>query len=369
MRIGKITLDGYFNYGNLLQNYALQYALLKYADKVDTIWHSSDNFLPKKFWQWTWKQPIKYLINWKNFRTIFSSGHLGAEMVRQGKFKDWSDRYIHYRKDAKDLQRIANEYDYFITGSDQVWNPYFDDDESLKTNFLMFAPSEKRVSYAASISAPVIPDDKLTICKDGFMGMRTLSLREKDGAELVKRVSGREAEVHVDPTLLLTPAEWDKVSRIPAWYHGGEYILTYFLGARPDATIKKVADEMELPIVNLLDDKVYEHYVTGVDEFLWAIKHASLLYTDSFHGTVFSILYRTPFVVCDRVGDAITEKMGSRIDTLLSHFGLEDRRARRETGYEIPNPANAPDWSKVDDVLMVERKRSKDYFDRIFGKR
>ena len=366
MKIGKITLDGYFNYGNLLQNYALQQILLQYADKVESIWHTEENFLPQCYWQWTWKQPIKYLLNWRNFRTNFINGHNGCEMVRQGKLKDWADRYIHFRKDVKDLRNVVDEYDYFVTGSDQVWNPYFNNDAYIKENFLMFAPSEKRVSYAASISAPSIPENKISLYKEGLAGMHALSLREQAGADLVKEIFGRHAEVHVDPTLLLTPDEWDKVSRVPAWYHGGNYILTYFLGKRPDAIIQKVAKKAGLPIVNILDENVYEHYVTGVDEFLWAIKHASVMYTDSFHGTVFSILYRTPFVVCNRLGNDVTEKMGSRIDNLLKLFNLENRRGTKDNSYTIPSPLDAPDWSKIDSVLEQERNRSAEYFKRVF---
>lgn len=367
MKIGKLTLDGYFNYGNLLQNYALQQVLLQYADTVDTIWHSPYNFMPKSFWKWGWKEPIKYLINWKQFRSKFLSGEYGVEMVRQGKLRDWADRYIHFRHDVSQLKNIAGEYDYFVTGSDQVWNPYFNDTNYLKANFLLFAPSEKRISYAASISSPAIPKEEIPIYKEGFEGMHGLSVREKAGADLVKQISGRDAEVHVDPTLLLTTEEWDKVSRMPSWYHGGKYILTYFLGDRPDAAIQKVAEEAGLPVVNLLDTKVYGHYVTGVDEFLWAIKHASLMYTDSFHGTVFSILYRTPFVVCNRLGDAVTEKMGSRIDTLLGLFGLEDRRGTKDNGYSIMRPTDAPDWSNVDVVLEGERERSRAYMNKMLG--
>lgn len=368
MRIGKITLDGYFNYGNLLQNYALQQVLLRYATKVDTLWHTEDNFLPQTYWQWTWKQPVKYLINWKNFRTDFFSGLIGYEMVRQGKLKDWADRYIYFRKDVKELSKVIDEYDYFVTGSDQVWNPYFNNNAYLQENLLMFAPSQKRISYAASISAPTIPDNQIAIYKEGFAGMRGLSLREQAGANLVKAISGRDAEVHVDPTLLLTPQEWDEVSCVPAWYSGEKYILTYFLGNRPDSIIQSIAKETGLAVVNLLDEKVYEHYVTGVDEFLWAVKHASLIYTDSFHGTVFSILYRTPFVVCDRLGNIITEKMGSRIDNLLNLFGLGSRRGTNENGYIIPSPMDSPNWSNVDKVLEKERKRSAEYFERVLGK-
>lgn len=367
MRIGKITLDGYFNYGNLLQNYALQQVLLRYADEVETLWHTGENFLPEMYWKWGWKEPIKYLIDWKEFRTRFQNGHNGREMVRQGKLRDWADRYIHFRKNVKDLRVISDEYDYFVTGSDQVWNPSFGNESYLRENFLAFAPPEKRISYAASISAPEIPEEKEALFREGFSGMHTLSLREQAGADLAEAVSGRKAEVHADPTLLLPPEEWDVVSRAPVWYHNDDYILTYFLGTRPDEAIQKLAKETGLSVVNLLDDRVYAHYVTGVDEFLWAIKHARFVYTDSFHGTVFSILYRRPFVVCDRLGSVVTESMGSRIDTLLGMFRLEERRGTKGNGYMISRPLQMPDWDVADEVLAYESARSAAYLRNAFG--
>lgn len=369
MRIGKITLDGYFNYGNLLQNYALQQVLLRYADEVETLWHTGENFLPETYWKWGWKEPIKYLINWKGFRTKFRQGSNGPEMVRQGKLRDWADRYIHFRKGVENLSSVADEYDYFVTGSDQVWNPYFGDPAYLRANFLTFAAKEKRISYAASISSPVIPEKRVGLYKEGLQGMAALSLREQAGADLAEKVSGRKGEVHVDPTLLLDAEDWDAVSRVPAWYHGEDYILTYFLGDRPEKVIEKISKETGLPVVNLLDQKNYGHYVTGVDEFLWAIKHARLIYTDSFHGTVFSILYRRPFVVCNRLGSAVTEKMGSRIDTLLSLFGLEERRGTRGNGYAIEDPLAAPDYSAASEVLKRERARSAAYLERVLAVR
>lgn len=363
MKIGKLTLDGYFNYGNVLQNYALEQVLKKYGD-VDCFWHMPDNFLPRVWYQWSWKEPVKFILNWRGFRSkLFSDMH-GMEMVRQGKIKEWCDRYIGI-KHADDLSKNVSDYDYFVVGSDQVWNPYF---PYLEHCFLSFAPPEKRIAYAASISCPVIPEEKQTMYREALAKFAHISMREQQGAEQVKEFTGRDVPVVVDPTLLLSPDEWRKVSRQPAWYHGGDYILAYFLGKRPEV-IARLKRETGLTVVNLLDTDVYEHYVTGPDEFLWAIEHAKLVYTDSFHGTVFSILFRTPFVVCDRVGNAVTEKMGSRIDTLLGYFGLETRRGTEVNGYAIENPLAEPDWSQVDVVLERERKRSDEYLRQALGMR
>ena len=362
LKIGKITLDGYYNYGNVLQNYALQQVLRHYGD-VDCLWHECDNFMPRNWYKWGWKDYVKVIIDWKSYRAkLFSDLH-GMEIVRQGKIKDWCDRYINIRHVEGKLPSLANAYDYFVVGSDQVWNPYF---SVLEDCFLTFAPREKRIAYAASISSPSIPVTKQSIYREGFAGMAHISMRERQGADMVRTISGREVPVVVDPTLLLTPENWRKVSRMPAWFHGEDYILTYFLGMRPEI-VADLERETGLKVVNLLSEDVFEHYVTGPDEFLWAIEHAKLVYTDSFHGTVFAVLFRTPFVVCNRVGDDVSEKMGARIDTLLECFGLENRRGTKDNDYTIAAPLQAPSWSMVDEVLARERERADIYLQQALG--
>ena len=359
MKIGKLTLDGYSNYGNVLQNYALFRVLERYGE-VDALWHMPDNFMPRIWYKWGWKELIKFILNYKNFKNnIFSYFH-GMEIVRQGKIKDWCDRNINSRFVTGKLPLIIEDYDYFVVGSDQVWNPDYEESNHIREMFLMFAPAKKRIAYAASISCPKLPKDKISLYKEGLAGMAHISIREQQGAATVKELSGIDVPVLVDPTLLLSADDWRKVSRQPAWYHGGDYLLTYFLGERPEV-VARLEKETGLKVVNLLDKDVYEHYATVPDEFLWAIEHAKLVYTDSFHGAVFSILFRTPFVVCNRLGNAVESKIGSRIDTVLGYFGLKARRGTKANDYAIENPLEAPDWSKVDEVLARERKRSDEY--------
>lgn len=356
-RIAKLSLDGYFNYGNILQSYALQQVLRRYADVVDSIWTQSDKFLPRTWWNWNWKMPIKYLLDWHGFRTKLRAGETGFEMARQTRMRDFVDRYIHYHYQGDHLEELDDQYDFFVVGSDQVWNPYFGE---YRQFFLGFAAPEKRISYAASISTPKIPDEELDFYKKGLEGMKTLSLREHAGAEFVERLTGRKAEVHVDPTLLLSADEWRQVSRQPTWYHGEPYLLTYFLGPMPEE-VRRITKSFGLQVVNLLDLTDYEHYVTGVDEFLWAIDHAALIYTDSFHGTVFSIIFRKPFVICERVGNEVTSKMTSRIDTLLRYFALEGRRGTAQNAYQIDDPLHITYPASVDEVFAREKNRSDEY--------
>ena len=363
MRIAKLTLDGYNNYGNVLQNYALQKVLESYANTVDTLWHGNDNFMPKTWGRWSWKEFIKYIIDYQRFRTKMKNGFFGYEMVRQAKIKAWADHYIHIRKDCVDLKNVNSQYDFFVVGSDQVWNPKA---VGLREHFLSFASYDKRIAYAASIASPIIPKEQISFYKEGLEGMKWISMREQEGADTIKKLIGSEVPVLVDPTMLLEADEWSKVSRCPSWYHGRKYILTYFLGKKPQSTIQKISQESGIPIINMLDEKIYEHYITGVDEFLWAIKHASLVYTDSFHGTVFSILFKRPFVVCDRMGNNAENKMSSRIDTLLQYFGLENRRGTQINGYQIENPFKIV-YGDTETIFQRERFRADEYLRKALG--
>ena len=305
---------------------------------------------------------MKLGINWKGSTKKVFSGQNTWEAARSAVIKSFVDRYIPMRYDV-DFAKVADEYDYFVTGSDQVWNPYFADLEKL---FLKFAPMEKRVAYAASISCPEIPPEDLKSFIDGINGMKDISVREQAGAELIEQLTGRKVEVVADPTMLVAAEKWREIARKPSWLKGDEQILTtYFLGKRPDEVINRLAMEHGLKVVNILDEHVFEHYTVAPEEWLWLIDNARLMYTDSFHGTVFSILFRRPFVVTERIGDGCVNKMTSRIDTLLGKFGLEARRGTKNNGYMIANPMSMQ-YGDVEMVLADERAKAVGYLTKVF---
>ena len=365
LKIANLTLDGYFNYGNVLQRCAVCNLLMGLGAEVESLWFSPQaGFLPylqsHYLWMkdsWDWKTWVKLGINWKGATHKMFSGENAWEAARNAVIKSFVDRYIPMRYDV-DFTRVADEYDYFVTGSDQVWNPYFADLEKL---FIKFAPGEKRIAYAASISCPEIPQDKLQAFIDGVNGMKEISVREQAGADLIQQLTGRRVQVVADPTMLVTAEDWRSIARKPSWLKGDEQLLvTYFLGKRPDSVIESIARENGLQIVNMLDERVFEHYAIAPEEWLWLIDHARFMYTDSFHGTVFSILFRTPFVVTERVDAGCASKMTSRIDTLLAKFDLSDRRGTNANGYMIASPLDMH-YGDVDKVLAEEKQKAKTY--------
>lgn len=325
LKIAIITINDNNNYGNRLQNYALQQYLFNKIkiERVDTIWYDPKYKYMSQVDIISWKTWIKYFINWKNQRTYLKKEYL-KDNIRMYNISKFTKK-ISTRLDFKIKDNLSREYDYFITGSDQVWNPNFWSKRynHASIRFLKFVPKEKRIAYAASIAIPEIPKDKEQFFKDSLNEMKVISMREKAGAELVKNLTGREVPVVVDPTILLSKEEWQKIEMVPEWYNGEKYILTYFLG-NSSPVIENIAKKNNWKIYNLMDKDNFDLYTSRVEEFVYLINHAQLVVTDSFHASVFSILMNTSFLVVNRQQKGVAD-MTSRIDTLMELFGYQNR--------------------------------------------
>ena len=305
MRIGIITLNGFFNYGNRLQNYALQEFLKQIVPdaEVNTIWYEKDNFKLNEHIV-SFKNLRRYLFNRHNFRNYIDNNIILYDIIREYNIKHFSDKFINIIFDYKIKKSLKDSYDYFVVGSDQVWNPYWIDKEA---EFIQFADKKKRIAYSASFGIERLPEKYLESFKAGLSGMNYISVREEAGAKIVKALTGKDVPVLVDPTLLLTKEEWSSIITRPVWYKDEKYILLFFLSDLP-AKVKNIVDELAaengLKIINLMDKSNIDYYTSSPDEFLYLIKNASLVYTDSFHGTVFSIIFEKPFrcVVNERRG-------------------------------------------------------------------
>lgn len=361
MKIGIITISEHNNYGNRLQNYALQRFLLNYVDNVDTIWWCKDNYLLNK--KISIKMVVKYLLNYKGARSYIKNKYV-KDCIREYNIKKFSDKYISIKYDYKINKDLSEIYNFFFVGSDQVWNPNFWAGwdslvNTINAVFLKFVPKEKRIAYAASIAIPEIPKDKEKFFKDSLNEMKAISMREKAGAELVKNLTGREVPVVVDPTILLSKEEWQKIEMVPEWYNGEKYILTYFLG-NPSPIIKNIAKKNNWKIYNLMDKNDFDLYTSRVEEFVYLIDHAQLVATDSFHACVFSILMNTPFLVVNRQQKGVAD-MTSRIDTLMELFGYQDRYIINSECKLSEDEILYMDFSNVKVIQEREIRRSTEY--------
>lgn len=370
-KIGILTLNGYFNYGNRLQNYASQEVLKSLGFSVETIINNSEyknksikNYSVKDRIQNLSKLPANELYEKIKFKSWYSINKKKIEdykIKRKETFKEFTKKYIsetdYSISDDNVPADLADRYDYFVTGSDQVWNPNFRYGSPI--DFLTFAPKNKRIAYAPSFGISEIPAEYIEKYKIWLSQINKLSVREETGAKIIKDLTGRDAVVLVDPTIMLTKEMWLSISRVADNKPKSEYLLTYFLGKvskEKKVKIETIADENNLAIVNLADIRDEETYITGPSEFIDYVNSASVFFTDSFHGAVFSILMETPFVVFDRVGNH--PSMNSRIETLLTMFRLSSRKANNIVSN---NQVFEADYSHVQEILENERKKTIEY--------
>ena len=342
MRVAMMTLNVYDNYGNMLQKYALYKTLEKFADFVEVLWHPAT----KPFYPYHLEMEREAKGNLRD--AAFRS-------VREYRFKQFNDANIRTRFDIPYLEEIADEYDFFVVGSDQVWNPEF----KVPGRFLDFVPPKKRIAYAASIVVPELPENVQKTYRKKILEFPHVSVREKEGCDIIEKLTGKRPLHVFDPVLLLTADEWRKVAKRPPWldkkiYKNG-YLLVYFLNGALLEEIRLFAKKLGLPIINMVDKNNFEHYVTSIEEFIYLLDHATFLCTYSFHGTAFAAIFKKPFIVY-RYGKLRTTRF-SRVGSLLELFGLSDRVSDMNFKINLDDPMKI-DFTRCNEVLPLERKKA-----------
>lgn len=254
-------------------------------------------------------------------------------------------------------KNITNIYNYFICGSDQIWNPNFS--FNFDVDFLTFAGKSQSIAYSPSFGISELPEKFKLDYSKWINSFEHLSVRETAGAKIIKELTNRDAVVLVDPTMMLSKDEWLKVAKMPSWKSDKKYILTYFLGNKDEETeirINKIAIENDLEIINLMDISSKKVYCVDPSEFIALINNAELMCTDSFHGIVFSLIMKTNFMLFNRKDKEIS--MNSRLETLLSKFDMQSRLDKNITDdKQIFNT----DFSNVDKVINTEKEKAINY--------
>lgn len=262
-KLAILTINDDCNLGNRLQNYATQETLEKHNIKVETI-SNQNGIVGKGYIKKKVKDRIKRILIIK------------PKYKRYNNFMKFN-KNIKYSKYHIDMNYISNKlstgYDYYITGSDQVWNPNFNRMSDI--DFLKFAPKEKRSSFSASFGISEIPEELKEYYKSNLLEMQNLSVREERGKEIIQELTGRtDIEVLIDPTMMLTAEEWDRVDKKPRKSKTNKYILKYFLSDLSEKRrkeIERVATKNCCSIINLMD-KNEELYTSGPCEFLYLVK-------------------------------------------------------------------------------------------------
>ena len=366
------TLNGNVNYGNRLQNYALQEVLKSYGFSVETVINNSDYIDTNKS-ELSISDKLRIIRGNSVFDFVNNSieiflnklnktKHEKLKQMKMERFKQFTDTYIVETKFEIDRYNVPDNlgsiYDYYITGSDQVWNPYVRKGSPI--DFLKFAPIHKRIAYAPSFGVSEIPEEYVDTYRDYIKDFLYLSIREENGAEIIKKLTGKRAEVLLDPTLLISKDKWLRISKQFEKEPKGKYLLTYFLGKIPSEyskQIKEIANTLGLKIIQLGNYKQADYYTADPSEFIDIISKCEVFCTDSFHGAVFSIIFEKPFIIYQRKGEL---SMYSRIDTLLSKFELSCRKAENIKGIE---DVVTVDFSKTNKILENEKQKAYNFLD------
>jgi Polysaccharide pyruvyl transferase. len=348
MKIGILTIVDYDNYGNRLQNYALQKVMQNMGHEVLTVknFHGSQASIFKRIFKIL---DLTKIIPRLRYHDI--------NRKRSKNFEKFTQKYINESKKSyfsvKDDYNELSDVDCFVIGSDQVWNYTFSRFSDI--DFGMFTTKPK-ISYAASFGVSTVPAKLKAHYSEGLNVIESISVREDVGQEIVEELTDRKATVVLDPTFLITKSEWaDLTKNCPVYKH--KFVLTYFLGEVDRETaiyIRKYAESNKLLVKNLGNRHDKELWEAGPEEFVNLFSQTEKVFTDSFHACVFSIIFGKDFEVFER--SSTNGSMNSRIETLLRKLNIEDRWH----SYQKQQPKEI-DYLKVNDLLNGERVKSIDF--------
>lgn len=351
MNVGIITFHNAINYGAVLQTYALQTSLQNLNCDVHVINYINNKIVGKneKPSLRDYRNPLKYLND---------SYMYGIYQAKRKQIVRFSDRYIKKTSivEKNNIQKIAEKFDVVFTGSDQVWNDKITGSDD--TYYLNFIPGKKRFSYAASIGSNTIPTENIPRVKKLLADFNKISVRESSAVEALKTQLDISAVQVLDPTLLLTKNDYISLAEYPQEQE--KFVLLYMLVYSETLlkSAKKKAEQLGISVfcINASGKRikgVVDKSFVGIEEWIGLFLQAEFVFTNSFHGTVFSINFQCNFNV-----ELPPAKINasSRITDVLKLFNLEDQLISNGQYND-----KKVDFSIVETILAEERRESLDF--------
>ena len=373
------------NYGSVLQAYATQQVLEKLNFENETIEVSGFiKKIRKKQYIYIIRSGIRSSIfrdrlgKAKNliYKKIIRNNYTKNIRIRDIEFEKFIYNYINKSPKYKSLKELSEKcYDNYSTvvlGSDQLWLPANIAADYYTLNFV--PKSVNSVAYATSFGVSQIPDDVKKMAKKFLPRIKHISVREETGKKLVKEITGQKVPVVCDPTLLFTGDEWMKIQEAKSMIKY-KYIFCYFIGdaKKHREFAKKLRDKTGCKIVALThidcymrNDEDYADYTpfdVGPDKFLNLIRNAEYICTDSFHCTVFSILYQKKFFEFRRyINTDSKQSTNSRITTLFDLVGIDKDKNFLSGDEDIDKCLEIQyDYDAIHNRLEIIRKSSYEY--------
>lgn len=362
------------NYGGLLQAYALQKVLRDMGYDVTT----DDRIIPVR----TFRNRLGGIKRFVNM-TIFKNAPSHIDVSTVPEFAVYTKDFVERTMQTVDLlcgkrrprASDVEQYDIFVTGSDQVWRANYTDVPMQLFDYVLH-DSAVKLSYAASFgtddlssyNARLTAETKLLAQK--FSGV---SVREDSGVRLAAELWGVKAEHHIDPTLLLSADDYARLittSPTVLKQSPGE-LFVYVLDESETSKkiVNKAAATLELKAFELLPEKFLsrkelkthpeKYALPPIEQWLKSFQDAEFVITDSFHGCAFSIIFNKPFIA---IGNR--QRGMARFTSLLKLFGLEDRLVADASEVTEELLKSKIDWKKVNDIKKKELRRSMEYLNK-----
>lgn len=384
MKIGLCVRYDCNNFGSMLQILATQKMITRFGGEYEIIRYDKKTpffmltNITRIFNPYFMRGKIKRLEKRFKIRRYPDICKGNQERVRQiGEYrKKYIGPYSAVRKGYGQLVRGAEEYDAVMVGSDQLWTP-----AGIKSKFynLLFVPDNvRKISFATSFGVSRIPRYQEKMTRRYLERMEYISVREIGGAGIIRQLTGRDVLVALDPTLLYTGEEWNEM--FPEEKKREQpYIFAYFLGsnAAHREAVKSWGRSTGLPVVTIpfMDEFVEcdlefgEEQLYDVDpvDFLNFIRGAEYICTDSFHGSVFSILNHKQFMTFNRTDNNDKQTSNSRIDSLFELLGLQERRYHPEINL-AGAMKKAIDYNAVEEKLAGYRRETFDFLKEALGR-
>lgn len=362
-KIAILTYHRVYNFGSLLQTYALQETLKNKGCSVEVIDYYPERLRMKKTLfhvNQRWRKPFYKMV--EHLIPAVIARLLGYHMMNvflKHYINLTSNSYI----DEQDLVENIPLADIYLNGSDQVWNLDTADGEVDKVFFMGFLPdSAVKAAYAGSFGQDSFSEEKTKEIGKYLGSYKMISVREKSGLNILHNAGIDDGEWVLDPSFLLNKEQWMKIAKEMSLPE--HYLLIYNLNRNPRISnlAKKIAKERNLKIVNFAHSFVIIKGEKNVlyptpNTFITMFANADYVVTDSFHGTAFSINFNRQFICVS------APRFNSRLKSVLGLVGLEERLLG-DTG-DFTVISKTIDYTAVNSIIDNERKHSEDFLNRV----
>lgn len=364
-KVGIVTFNSAHNYGAVLQAYALQEKLKELGVEPYIINYRNkeidDNYKILKIR--TTNRSIKQIIRDVIVKLVF----LPINYKKYSNFEKFMKKYFNLSKrynTEKEIKDTFPNYDIYIAGSDQIWNPVRTGNKLSDIYTLNFGANKtKRVSYAASIGVDSLTECQKEDLKEKLSILDEISVREETAQKILNEVLNKEVKVVLDPVFLHSADRWNEFSKENKIKE--KYILVYSIEDNPELIkiTNYLSEKTGYKVIHFKKKSKCKNplksvYTSGPKEYISLIKNAEYVINNSFHATVFSIIFNKEFYT---IPHSIAS---SRMADLLSKLNIKNRLIYNID--EFKSKQDSPiNYCEVNDILERERKKSIDYLKEI----